>query len=148
MSNEEVLQHFGVKGMRWGVRRNLAKQGYNKKQIKYMNEQYKKEHEFGQRAGENNKTASKAVAKGKIGIEISGDLATGAKRRGLLARTPVITGIPKKKIEAALGRPLSDFPYRNRRKVQKLIAKYGSVNVRTVTNANIDNSHVGWKKLG
>ncbi len=142
---EEILQHFGVKGMRWGVRRDLKRQGYNKKQIKYMNKQYKRDNEFGQRSTQANKRAAKAVSKGKVGLEVAGD-PRGVSRRKWYQRTPVLTGIPKRKIEKALDRPLSDFPYRNRRKAQKLIAKYKNVTVRVVTDKNINTPYDGWRR--
>ena len=148
MNDEEYIQHFGVQGMRWGVRRSLQRQGYNKKQIKYMNKEYKKTNEFGQRGAENNKRASKVVSKGGIGIEVANATLTSAtSRRAFVKRLPVFTGVPKRKIEAALGRPLKDFDYRNRRKAQKLISKYKNVSIRAIDSSNINNPTIGWKRV-
>lgn len=151
-SNDEVLQHFGVKGMRWGQRRALKRQGYNPKQIKYMNKQYKRDTEFGQRATALNKIAGKRVLKEKLGLQIdavntgvSTGLNAGTSRKGLIKR--IKSGSSKKKIEKAIGRPMKGLGVRSQLKARKIVSKFDNVSIRVVTKDNINKPFDDWTRI-
>lgn len=104
-SSDEILEHFGVKGMKWGVRRDrrrlkrankLAKKAI--RETRRIEKEYKranpKEYYNGKRIGARNKLARRTVGTAAL-TAISTGLATsvGLPATGLIALGAGITGV-------------------------------------------------------
>ena len=145
----DELKHFGVPGMKWGVRRNLRKAGYSERQIKRLNKEYKREHEFEYRSGKLNKRAAKLVRKGTIGIQADESRLNSFRtsRHGFFGRKTIFSTVPRKKIEKALKIKMEDLDWRTRRQAKKLVRTYKNVNLRIVNTNNITSPTRGWKTI-
>ena len=145
---EEVLLHYGVKGMRWGVRRALRKQGYTRKEVRKKNKEYKKETEFNQLSG-NLSIASRmaAINRKEKGIQAFPSPETGYQVRRKTKLERVFGGSSKKKIEKALGIDLKEVTPYQRRTAKKIVSKFDGVVVRVSTPDNIDAPFADWKRI-
>jgi len=150
MSNE-FLKHYGVQGMRWGVRRPIGPDGLVTTSSKSATGRYKKSaglargigaytgYSIGRKVGLTAGVAAALAASYSVPVTSAAILGAGATGGvlGMVAGgvlgykgvSKIQNAMHKKKIENVLGSKLSDLDTDSRKKLQKDVRKYTKVDV-------------------